>query len=120
MDAVRESVEARKRSERRMPAPKKPSDTHLQIRLGVRRFIFLLRKPLIKLVEVTAVRTLSNLVGIRKACQISGFSETTMRRFADTGLIRSVRDPSGRRLLLKSDVEAVAQKQRGRQTEAIR
>ncbi len=35
-------------------------------------------------------------------------SETTVRRLADTGTIKTIRDPSNPRLLLLADVERVA------------
>jgi len=40
--------------------------------------------------------------------RISGYSETTLRKKADEKDIRSVRDPAGRRWLLRRDVERLA------------
>ncbi len=46
--------------------------------------------------------------GTRWAAIRLGLSETSVRLLADSGRIRSVRDPARRRLLVRKDVERLA------------
>jgi excisionase family DNA binding protein len=57
--------------------------------------------------------------GPRMAAIRLGLSEATVRLLADSGRIRSVRDHAGRRLLLRDDVERVAQERAHRARRAI-
>jgi len=47
-------------------------------------------------------------VGLTVAAHILGLSQSTVRLLADSGRVRSTRDPVGRRLLLREDVERIA------------
>lgn len=47
-------------------------------------------------------------MSVRKAARRLGVHENTMRRYADRGLIRTIRLPSGVRRLLREDVEALS------------
>lgn len=50
---------------------------------------------------------MSTFISFREAAQRLGVHENTVRRYADRGLIRAVRLPSGVRRLRRSDVEAM-------------
>lgn len=47
-------------------------------------------------------------MSIREAARRLGVHDNTVRRYADRGLVRAVRLPSGVRRLLRDDVEALA------------
>jgi len=58
-------------------------------------------------------RALGDYMSLRMAevlCLGKGapITTVTLRKYADDGRVRSIRDPQGRRLLLKSDVEKLA------------
>ena len=53
--------------------------------------------------------TLKEFMSLTEAARQLGVSLTTARSRTDAGLIRSVRDPMGRRLLLREDVESMRQ-----------
>jgi excisionase family DNA binding protein len=50
---------------------------------------------------------MSTFISFREAAQRLGVHENTVRRYADRGLIRAVRLPSGVRRLRRTDVEAL-------------
>jgi excisionase family DNA binding protein len=50
---------------------------------------------------------MSTFISFREAAQRLGVHENTVRRYADRGLIRAVRLPSGVRRLRRTDVEAM-------------
>ena len=50
---------------------------------------------------------MSNYISFREAAQRLGVHENTVRRYADRGLIKAVRLPSGVRRLRRADVEAM-------------
>lgn len=50
---------------------------------------------------------MSTFISVREAAQRLGVHENTVRRYADRGLIRAVRLPSGVRRLRRADVEAM-------------
>lgn len=50
----------------------------------------------------------SAFVGVTEAARILGVTGTTVREYADCGRLRFVRDPAGRRLLLREDVLRIA------------
>ena len=50
---------------------------------------------------------MSTFISFREAAQRLGVHENTVRRYADRGLIRAVRLPSGVRRLQRADVEAL-------------
>ncbi|MDQ3677845.1 MAG: excisionase family DNA-binding protein [Actinomycetota bacterium] len=50
---------------------------------------------------------MSTYISFREAAQRLGVHENTVRRYADRGLIRAVRLPSGVRRLQRTDVEAM-------------
>jgi excisionase family DNA binding protein len=50
---------------------------------------------------------MSTFISFREAAQRLGVHENTVRRYADRGLIRAVRLPSGVRRLRRADVEAM-------------
>ena len=52
---------------------------------------------------------MSTFISFREAAQRLGVHENTVRRYADRGLIRAVRLPSGIRRLRRTDVEAMQQ-----------
>jgi excisionase family DNA binding protein len=53
------------------------------------------------------VATKSILIAIREAARRLGGHENTVRRYADRGLIRAIRLPSGVRRVRRSDIEAL-------------
>jgi predicted site-specific integrase-resolvase len=59
------------------------------------------------------MRTLQDLMSLTQASQLLGKTTETLRKYADTGRVRCVRDPSGRRLLVRADVERLATQQAG-------
>ena len=50
---------------------------------------------------------MSTFISFREAAQRLGVHENTVRRYADRGLIRAIRLPSGVRRLRRTDVEAM-------------
>jgi hypothetical protein len=66
----------------------------------------------------TLEKALARYVGLRGAWQMltaSGvpLSEVTIKHYADTGRLRSIRDPQGRRLILREDIERLATERGG-------
>jgi len=51
---------------------------------------------------------IEDYTGLTPASRKIGRSVETIRRYADNGKIRSIRDPQNRRLLLREDVERLA------------
>lgn len=49
----------------------------------------------------------SHYVGTRKASRLLGVSELTVRLWADTGRLETIRDHAGRRMITRESVEAV-------------
>lgn len=47
------------------------------------------------------------LIPIRKVCKLIGLKANTIRSWADTGKIRSIRTPSGQRLFPKSQLQSI-------------
>ena len=56
---------------------------------------------------ISTVASMSTFISFREAAQRLGVHENTVRRYADRGLIRAVRLPSGVRRLRRTDVEAL-------------
>jgi excisionase family DNA binding protein len=56
---------------------------------------------------IPTVASMSTFISFREAAQRLGVHENTVRRYADRGLIRAVRLPSGVRRLARTDVEAM-------------
>lgn len=56
---------------------------------------------------MSTVATKSPFVTIREAARRLGVHENTVRRYADRGLIRAIRLPSGVRRLRRADIEAL-------------
>lgn len=52
--------------------------------------------------------TTSTLMSVREAARRLGVHDNTVRRYADRGLIRAVRLPSGVRRIRRDDVEALS------------
>lgn len=57
---------------------------------------------------MSTMATESTLMSVRKAARRLGVHDNTVRRYADRGLIRAVRLPSGVRRLRREDVEALS------------
>lgn len=57
---------------------------------------------------MTTMATKSTLISIREAARRLGVHDNTVRRYADRGLIRAVRLPSGVRRIRREDVEALS------------
>ncbi len=51
------------------------------------------------------IDSLADYVGLTEASRITGLSVSLLRTYADTNRVRSLRDPLGRRLLVRADVE---------------
>lgn len=59
------------------------------------------------------MRTLAQqFCGVREASALLGLSEASVKHMADAGRVRMVRDPVGRRLLNRADVERLAKERR--------
>ena len=56
---------------------------------------------------------LADFCGLVAASRIARVSTSTLRLLADRGEITSIRDPLGRRLLLRQDVERLAARRGG-------
>ena len=56
---------------------------------------------------MSTVATKSTLITIREAARRLGVHENTVRRYADRGLIRAIRLPSGVRRVRRADIEAL-------------
>lgn len=54
------------------------------------------------------MKDLRDFMSLTEASAIIQRTPVTLRNWADSGRIRAVRDPAGRRLLVRSDVERVA------------
>jgi len=48
------------------------------------------------------------LISVREAARTLGVHDNTVRRYADRGLVRTVRLPSGVRRLVREDIDALA------------
>jgi|GEM_PF-2641606 len=57
-----------------------------------------------------ALQVLDQYIGITAASHLLGLSTVRVQQLADSGAIKAVRDPSGRRLLVRRSVEDLAQK----------
>lgn len=57
---------------------------------------------------IPTMTTESTLISVREAARRLGVHDNTIRRYADRGLIRAVRLPSGVRRLRREDVEALS------------
>src|SRR5690606_13407436 len=55
------------------------------------------------------VRSTSRWVSLRRACDILGVDESTLRRWADTGRLRVYRTPGGHRRFSLSDLESMVE-----------
>lgn len=51
------------------------------------------------------IQSLADYVGLTEASHMTGLSISLLRTYADTKRVRSLRDPLGRRLLLRADIE---------------
>jgi excisionase family DNA binding protein len=56
---------------------------------------------------MSTVATKSTFITIREAARRLGVHENTVRRYADRGLIRAIRLPSGVRRVRRADIEAL-------------
>ncbi len=55
---------------------------------------------------------MARLIALTRAHRLTGLSVETLRKKMDSGAIRGIRDPAGRRLLLRKDVERLRRKQK--------
>ncbi|MCA1703110.1 MAG: helix-turn-helix domain-containing protein, partial [Actinobacteria bacterium] len=65
------------------------------------------RAPLHLLGTISTMSTDSTLMSVREAARRLGVHDNTVRRYADRGLLRAVRLPSGVRRIRREDVEAL-------------
>ncbi len=63
-------------------------------------------------------KTLDKYVTIRQAQRLTGLSESTLRNYLDSRKVRGIRDPIGRRFLLRSDIEDLAQMRKEKESAA--
>jgi len=70
----------------------------------------------VKTLEETFMRDLLEFVGLTEAARALGKTPETVRKYADAGRIRCVRDSTGRRMLIRTDLERLIREK----TEAMR